>query len=144
MISYRRSLLHRAAKPKMPPMNPKALQACLLSLLLPFAVLGQDAAAPPADTAQTPQPATTAEPELPAVVRVTGVQTLADYAVVTRLLAAAGGVRRVDVTEAEGAAVTFRVMVRGGSAALDQALGNSGQLVRSGASGGRLVYELRR
>ena len=143
MISYRRSRLHRAAKPKMSRIKPKARQAFLLSLLLPFAALGQDAA-PPVDAPQAPQPAAAAEPELPAVVRVTGVQTLADYATVTRVLGAASGVRRVDVTEAEGSIVTFRVLVRGGSAALDQALGSAGQLVRSGESGGRLVYELRR
>lgn len=125
-------------------MNPKDRLACLLSFFLPFAAMAQQATAPPADTTQTAQPSGSAEPELPAVVRVTGVQTLADYAVVTRLLGAANGVRRVDVTEAEGAAVTFRVMVRGGSAALDQALSGSGQLVRSGESGGRLAYELRR
>jgi hypothetical protein len=125
-------------------MNPKARQACLLSLLLPFAALGQQAVAPPAETTQAPQPAGVAEPELPAIVRVNGVQTLGDYATVTRLLGAASGVRRVDVTEAEGSVVTFRVLVKGGSAALDQALGNGGQLVRSGESGGRLVYELRR
>ena len=125
-------------------MNPKACPACLLSLFLPFAALGQQVAAPPAETTQAAQPAVAAEPELPATVRVNGVQTLVDYATVTRLLGATGGVRRVDVTEAEGSTVTFRVLVRGGSAALDQALGNGGQLVRSGESGGRLVYELRR
>jgi hypothetical protein len=125
-------------------MNLKVRQACLLCLLLPLTALGQEAATSPAETPPPAQPSAVAEPELPAVVRVTGVETLADYATVTRLLGAPSAVRRVDVTEAERSAVTFRVLVRGGSAALEQALANSGQLVRSGESGGRLVYELRR
>src|SRR5689334_11994077 len=109
MISYRRSLLNRAAKSKMSRMNPKARQACLLCLLMPFAALAQEAAPPSAEATQAPQPSAVAEPELPAIVRVTGVETLADYATVTRLLGAAAGVRRVDVTEADGSSVTFHV-----------------------------------
>jgi hypothetical protein len=80
---------------------------------------------------------------LPAIVQVSGVGTLVDYAAVGRLLGAVEGVRRVDITEADGATVTFRVLVRGGSSMLDRALEGASQLVRSGASGGRLVYEYR-
>ena len=109
--------------------------------LLPLVASGQE---PPATPAETAPAAVSAEPELPAMVRITGVETLADYATVSRLLAAASGVRRVDVTEAEGSTVTFRVVVRGGSAALGRSLESAGPLSRSGESGGRLVYELRR
>lgn len=80
---------------------------------------------------------------MPVMVQVTGVETLVDYATVGRLLGAAEGVRHVDVTEAEGTIVTFRVLVRGGSAAIDRALEGSVQLLRSGAADGRLVYEYR-
>ena len=41
-------------------------------------------------------------------------------------------------------AVIFRVLVRGGSAALDRGLEGAGQLVRAGVTDGRLVYEFRR
>jgi hypothetical protein len=97
----------------------------------------------PAPTEPAPE-AVPLEPEAAAVVSVTGVETLGDYAAVGKLLAAAQGVRRVDVTEAEAAQVTFRVLVRGGSGALDRALGASGQLVRTDTAGGRLVYQYRR
>jgi hypothetical protein len=86
-----------------------------------------------------------AEPEEAAVVQVMGVETLADYATVGRLLAGTEGVRRIDVTEANGLTVTFRVLVRGGGAALYRALDSSAQLARaSGADTGQLVYEYRR
>jgi hypothetical protein len=81
---------------------------------------------------------------MPAMVQVTGVETLTDYATVGRLLGAVDGVRRIDATEADGATVTFRVLVRGGSFAIDRALESSTQLVRSMSAGGRLVYEFRR
>ena len=118
--------------------------AGLLCLLLPLMALGQETPAPSSEAVQSAPPTASSEPELPALVRVGGVQTLNDYATVTRLLGAANGVLCVDVIEADGSTVTFRVLVHGGSAALDQALGATGPLVRSGASGGRLVYELRR
>jgi hypothetical protein len=92
-----------------------------------------------------PSAVTQAQPEAPAVVQVTGVETLVDYATVGRLLGTAEGVRRVDVTEAAGVTVTFRVLVRGGSAALERALESSTQLARgSDASSDTLVYEFRR
>jgi hypothetical protein len=118
--------------------------AGLIFLSLPLFALAQDVAPPASTQAATPPPAASAEPELPALVRVTGVETLNDYATVSRLLAAAGGVKRVDVMEAEGSTVTFRVMVRGGSAALEQALESASQLARSGSAAVGLTYELRR
>lgn len=142
MISYPRVPLHRAAMPTASLMNRHSRLAGAILLLVPLAALTQEAATPV--TEPTPAPVTATEPELPALVRVSGVETLADYATVGRLLSAANGVRRVDVTEAEGSTVTFRVLVRGGSAALDRSLESAGPLVRSGASGGRLIYELRR
>jgi hypothetical protein len=76
-------------------------------------------------------------------VAVQGVATLTDYAEVGRLLQAAPGVRSVDVFEASGTAVTFSVRVRGGSPALDKALGSSGHFTASAAGDGRLHYEYR-
>lgn len=111
----------------------------ILGLLLPLLGWGQE---PPPPAESTPTQAQ-AEPELPALVQVAGVETLTDYATVGRLLGAVAGVRRVDVTEADGSTVTFRVLVRGGSSALDRALQGTSQLVRSASSGGRLVYEFR-
>jgi hypothetical protein len=81
---------------------------------------------------------------MPAIVQVSGVETLADYAAVGRLLGAVEGVRRVDVTEANATTVTFRVLVRGGSPAIDRGLEGSAQLARAASIAGRLVYEYRR
>ena len=120
-------------------MTRNARYAGLIGLLLPLAALAQDVPAP-----APPVTAVAAEPEAPALVQVAGVNSLVDYAAVGRLLGSVEGVRRVDVTEAEGAIVTFRVLVRGGSAALDRALESTPQLVRGSASGGRLAYEYRR
>jgi hypothetical protein len=118
-------------------MTRKARYAGFIGLLLPLMALAQEAPAPAT-------PAVAAEPEVPALVQVTGISTLVDYAAVGRLLGAAEGVRRVDVTETEGATVTFRVLVRGGSSALDQALADTPQLARGSVSGGKLMYEYRR
>src|SRR5688572_17142769 len=104
-------------------MTRKARYAGFIGLALPLMALAQQAPVPAPSTAA-------AEPEVPALVQVTGVSTLVDYAAVGRLLGTAEGVRRVDVTEAEGSSVTFRVLVRGGSSGLDQALANTPQLVR--------------
>ena len=81
--------------------------------------------------------------ELEALVQVNGVATLADYATVGRLLDGVPGVRRVNVAEASGAAVTFSVFVRGGAEAVDRALSASSRLTRSGSADGRLVYSYR-
>ncbi|HEU4626311.1 MAG TPA: DUF2066 domain-containing protein [Steroidobacteraceae bacterium] len=82
--------------------------------------------------------------ELEAVVQVGGVATLNDYAAVSRLLEGIPGTRRVNLSEVNGGAATFTVLVRGGAEAIDRALSNSGRLTRAGAgSGGQLVYEYR-
>jgi hypothetical protein len=81
--------------------------------------------------------------EIEALVQVNGVATLADYATVGRLLDGVPGVRRVNVAEANGAAVTFSVFVRGGAEAVDRALSTSSRLTRSGSAEGRLVYSYR-
>jgi hypothetical protein len=49
----------------------------------------------------------------------------------------------VNVAEANGAAVTFSVFVRGGAEAVDRALSTSSRLTRSGSAEGRLVYSYR-
>ena len=124
----------------MPNMTPSARFAVILSLLLPQFALAQETSVP----AQPSIPAEHLEPESVAIVEVTGVETLKDYATVGRLLSSVDGVRRVDVTEANGLTVIFRVLVRGGSAALDRAFVSSAQLTHSAASGDRLAYDFKR
>lgn len=81
--------------------------------------------------------------EMDAMIEVIGVGTLADYATVTRLLEAVPGVRRVIPEEAAAGTVTYRVQVRGGAEAIDQALTGSARLTRAGAERARLVYQYR-
>ena len=114
--------------------------AGILYVFLPLYAATQETSAP----APTSTPPAQVEPDSPAIVQVTGVETLKDYAAVGRLLASVDGVRRVDVTEANGPLVTFRVLVRGGGATLDRALAGSSQLTQSATSGGRLIYEYKR
>jgi hypothetical protein len=122
-------------------MTPSARFAGIFSLVLPLFALAQETSVP----AQSSDfPAEQLEPESPAMVQVNGVETLKDYATVGRLLGSVDGVRRVDVTEANGLTVIFRVIVRGGSAALDRALVDSPQLTHSAASGDRLAYDFKR
>jgi uncharacterized protein len=82
--------------------------------------------------------------EVEALIAVDGIANLVDYASVGRLLDAVPGVRNVDLEEAAGSTVTFRVLVRGGADGLDQQLAGSTQLARVGAAGGRLQYQYRR
>lgn len=81
--------------------------------------------------------------EMAVQVQVDGVNALADYAQVARLLQGAPGVRSVDVIEATGAMVTFSVRVRGGSPALDRALAASGHFAAGASGGSRLQYTYR-
>jgi hypothetical protein len=81
--------------------------------------------------------------EVDAVVEVDGVNSLADYASVTRLLGEVPGVRKTNLEEANSGAAIFRVQIRGGADVLDRALANSGRLVRSGGQPGRLLYQYR-
>ena len=132
MISYRRLPLHRAVTPRTR-MTCNARIVGLVSLLLPLVAWAQESPAPA--VAAEPAQAVAADPEVPALVRVNGVETLADYATVGRLLGAVDAVRRLDVVEADGTAVIFRVLVRGGSGALDRGLEGASQLVRAGVAG---------
>jgi hypothetical protein len=79
--------------------------------------------------------------EMAVLVAVDGVTGLTDYAEVGRLLQGVPGVRSVDVFEANGAAITFSVRVRGGSPVLDKALAASGHFAAAAAGDGRLHYE---
>lgn len=81
--------------------------------------------------------------EMAVLVVVDGVTALTDYAEVGRLLQGAPGVRSVDVVEANGAAITFSVRVRGGSPVLDRSLAGSGHFAAAAAGDGRLHYEYR-
>lgn len=87
---------------------------------------------------------TAAAPELDVLVEVGGVQSLSDYAAVMRLLSETPGVRRVAVEEVAGDRVVFRATARGGAEAIGAGLEAGSALVRTGASGGRLVYDYRR
>jgi len=88
-----------------------------------------------------PQQGTTlAETEAEARLEVDGVDSLAAYAAVERLLQSVPGVRRASIAAAEPGSVTFEVTVRGGAAGLEQGLTGASQLVRGGASGSQLIY----
>ncbi len=66
-------------------------------------------------------------------VRIEGVNSLSDYATVTRLLQATPGLRQVAVAQVAGATTTFDASVRGGSAALEQLLAGQARFAHSGA-----------
>jgi hypothetical protein len=80
------------------------------------------------------QPAAAEEPESTVQVRIESVNTLSDYAAVTRLLQATPGVRRVNVTRVERTSATFELSMRGGAAALEQALAGQPRLAQEGAA----------
>ncbi len=96
-----------------------------------------------ADALTRAQEATAGVAELEAVVQVSGVSTLNDYAAVSRLLEGIPGQKKVSVAETSGSAATFNVLVRGGADTVDRALGNSPRLARSGAANGQLLYTYR-
>ena len=77
-----------------------------------------------------------------ALVQVSGVNSLADYAAIERLLSELPGVRRAGLQESEGATATFRVLIRGGAEAVQRALANSSRLVRTGSGESQLTYQL--
>jgi hypothetical protein len=75
-------------------------------------------------------------------VEVHGVNGLADFASVERLLQGIPGVRHARLAEAQGTQATFDLAMRGGAEALDRALAASPRLARApGAAGGSLVYQ---
>jgi len=81
-----------------------------------------------------------AQAESTARVAIEGVNSLADYAAVTRLLQSVPGVRHANVVAASGEDIVFDVTVRGGAAGLEPALAGSARLVRSGAGAAGMVY----
>jgi hypothetical protein len=95
------------------------------------------------DTMASVQGGSLAQTEASARVEIDGVTTLADYANVERLLESMPGVRRANVGAANGNAVTFDVVARGGGDAISHALAGSTHLVRSDASSARLAYQYR-
>ncbi len=88
-----------------------------------------DAPAPPASAAE--------EPDSTVQVRIESVNTLGDYAAVTRLLQATPGLRRVSVALVDRSSATFEVSVHGGAEALQQALAGQPHLAHEGTA---LVY----
>lgn len=79
-----------------------------------------------------------AEAEAEARVQIEGVDSLAAYAAVERLLESVPGVRHASIAAAEPGSVTFVVSVRGGSQGLEEALNGAAHLVRG--SGTKLLY----
>lgn len=79
-------------------------------------------------------------PEADARIDVEGVRTLSDYANVTRLLQATPGVKRVGLVAAQGTTASFDVTVRGGPAALEQALAGHAHLSAGSSPGGAVLY----
>jgi hypothetical protein len=77
-----------------------------------------------------------------ALVQVSGVNSLADYAAIERLLSELPGVRRAGLQESEGSTATFRVLIRGGAEAVQRALANSSRLMRTGSGDSQLSYQL--
>jgi len=95
------------------------------------------------DTLAPAQGGSLAQIESAARVEVQGVATLTDYANVERMLESVPGVRRANVSAANGNVVVFDMLVRGGPDAIKQALAGSTHLVQSDASSGRLNYQYR-
>ena len=95
------------------------------------------------DTMASVQGGSLAQTEASARVEIEGVPTLADYANVERLLESIPGVRRANISAANGNAVVFDVVVRGGGDAISHALSGSAHLVRSDPSSARLAYQYR-
>jgi hypothetical protein len=95
------------------------------------------------DTMASLQGGSLAQTEASARVEIEGVPTLADYANVERLLESIPGVRRANISAANGNAVVFDVVARGGGDAISHALSGSAHLVRSDPSSARLAYQYR-
>jgi hypothetical protein len=95
------------------------------------------------DSLTRAQEATAGVAELEAIVQVSGVATLNDYAAVSRMLEGIPGQKRVSLAEASGTTATFSVLVRGGADTVDRALSNSARLARAGSANGQLLYTYR-
>jgi hypothetical protein len=81
-----------------------------------------------------------AEADAQVRVQIDGVNSLAAYAAVERLLQSVPGVRRANIVAAEGGSVTFDVTARGGAAGIEQELAGSPRLLRTAGSGERVVF----
>ena len=81
-----------------------------------------------------------AEADAQVRVQIDGVNSLAAYAAVERLLQSVPGVRRANIAAAEGGSVTFDVTARGGAAGIEQELAGSPRLVRTAGSAERVVF----
>jgi hypothetical protein len=86
------------------------------------------------------QASSLAEADAEASVEIDGVNSLAAYAEVERMLQSVPGVRRANIAAADAGSVTFEVMARGGAAGIVQELTGSTRLVHTGGSGQRVVY----
>jgi hypothetical protein len=93
------------------------------------------------DNLASPQGGSLAQTEADARVEIEGVAALSDYASVERLLQSLPGVRRANVTQANGTTVTFDVLARGGADAIDHGLSGSAHLMRLEGANARLVYQ---
>ncbi len=76
-----------------------------------------------------------------AVVEVSGVTTLADYARVEQMLNELPGVHRSGLEEADATTARFDLLIRGGALAIERALANSPHLERVGTGGVPLTYQ---
>jgi hypothetical protein len=81
------------------------------------------------------------QPEQDALVQVSGVASLRDYAQVSRLLAATAGVRAVSLLEAVNGVAVYRVLARGGGDGLAVALSAHSRLRPAMDDSGRLAYQ---
>ena len=91
--------------------------------------------------ALVPPPGTSlADADATARVQIEGVNSLAAYAAVERLLQSTPGVRRANIAAADPGSVTFEVTARGGAAGLGQALAGSTHLVPASGTGEAVVY----
>lgn len=96
-----------------------------------------------ADALSTVQGNGLALTEQDAMVEVTGVATLADYASVERMLSELPGVHRSGLAEADGTTARFDVLILGGGQAIERALAHSTHLAPTGAAGAALTYQFR-
>lgn len=83
------------------------------------------------------------QPEAAALVQVNGINTLRDYAQVSRLLAASPGVRGVSLLESGAGFAVYRVFARGGGDGLAAALASNSRLrpATDATASGRLAYQ---
>jgi len=81
------------------------------------------------------------QPEQDALVQVSGVASLRDYAQVSRLLSGSAGVRVVSLLEAGNGVATYRVVARGGGDGLAAALSANSRLRPVTDASGRLAYQ---